>query len=225
MPGKLAETDRDYLQMAVELSHGYGDDQRTWPFGALVVVGGQIAGKGINRVVELHDPAAHAEVMALRAAGRALGRHAFEARSCIPAASRADVPRGVLLGLAFSAWYSPRRATTSLPAACGTWPSTKNSGSRPRAGPCTKMQARTTCGGAPGQYYRTGPGTIAPRLVRDTTEGSHDLYFFRTGGGITDHRGYQPWPVMCPRPTRPHLMAHMAHRVRRRWCWPGLTAS
>jgi guanine deaminase len=77
IPGKLDETDRDYLQMAVELSRGYHDDQRRWPFGAILVVGGQIVGTGVNRVVELHDPAAHAEVMALRAAGRALGRHEF----------------------------------------------------------------------------------------------------------------------------------------------------
>ena len=33
---------------------------------------------GHSRVVELHDPTAHAEVMALRAAGEALGTHLFE---------------------------------------------------------------------------------------------------------------------------------------------------
>lgn len=78
MPGRLDQADRGYLQRAVELSRGYRDDQRRWPFGAIVVVGGQIAGQGVNRVVELHDPAAHAEIMALRAAGMALGRHVFE---------------------------------------------------------------------------------------------------------------------------------------------------
>ena len=45
------------------------------PFGALVVVGGQIVGEGTSRVVELQDLTAHAEVMALRATGAALGRH------------------------------------------------------------------------------------------------------------------------------------------------------
>jgi guanine deaminase len=63
--------------MAVKLSRGYHDDGRRWPFGAILVVGGQVVGTGVNRVVELHDPAAHAEVMALRAAGSALGRHVF----------------------------------------------------------------------------------------------------------------------------------------------------
>jgi guanine deaminase len=64
--------------MAVELSRGYRDDPRRWPFGAVVAVGGRIAGTGVNRVVELNDPAAHAEVMALRAVGAALGRYLFE---------------------------------------------------------------------------------------------------------------------------------------------------
>jgi guanine deaminase len=78
MSGKLDEADRGYLRMAVELSRGYRDDRCRWPFGAIVVIGGQIVGQGVNQVVELHDPAAHAEVMALRAAGGALGRYELE---------------------------------------------------------------------------------------------------------------------------------------------------
>src|SRR6202042_3108068 len=34
--------------------------------------------EGTSSVVELHDPTAHAEVMALRNAGSALGRHLFD---------------------------------------------------------------------------------------------------------------------------------------------------
>jgi tRNA(Arg) A34 adenosine deaminase TadA len=41
-------------------------------------VAGAVAAEGVNRVAELHDPSAHAEVMALRAAGQALGRADFE---------------------------------------------------------------------------------------------------------------------------------------------------
>lgn len=73
----LDEDHRGYLGTAVELSRSYREDRRRWPFGAIVVVGDQIVGQGVNRVVELHDPAAHAEVMALRAAGSALSRHEF----------------------------------------------------------------------------------------------------------------------------------------------------
>ncbi|MBQ0891928.1 nucleoside deaminase [Micromonospora sp. U56] len=43
-----------------------------------VVVGGKIVGEGTSSVVELRDPTAHAEVMALRHAGAKLGRHLFE---------------------------------------------------------------------------------------------------------------------------------------------------
>jgi guanine deaminase len=70
--------DLGYLRLAVELSRGYLHDDRRWPFGALVVVGDRVAGQGINRVEELHDPTAHAEVMALRAAAASLGRHLLE---------------------------------------------------------------------------------------------------------------------------------------------------
>jgi tRNA(Arg) A34 adenosine deaminase TadA len=44
----------------------------------VVVIDGEVVGTGTSSVVELHDPTAHAEVMALRDAGRALGRHLFE---------------------------------------------------------------------------------------------------------------------------------------------------
>jgi tRNA(Arg) A34 adenosine deaminase TadA len=66
----------------------------------VVVVDCQIAGRGVNRVVELHDPAAHAEIMALRAAGRrpgpayARGRGAVFQQRAVP-----DVPGRLLLGL------------------------------------------------------------------------------------------------------------------------------
>ena len=45
------------------------------PVGALVVLEGRIVGEGWNQPVGSHDPTAHAEVLALRAAGAALGRY------------------------------------------------------------------------------------------------------------------------------------------------------
>ena len=45
------------------------------PFGAVVVQAGRIVGKGTNQVVAQRDPTAHAEVLALRDAARALGTH------------------------------------------------------------------------------------------------------------------------------------------------------
>ena len=42
------------------------------PVGAILVKDGQVIASGSNAVIGLHDPSAHAEVLALRAAGQAL---------------------------------------------------------------------------------------------------------------------------------------------------------
>ena len=44
------------------------------PVGAVVVQGGEIVGEGRNAPRGDHDPTAHAEIMAIRAAARALGQ-------------------------------------------------------------------------------------------------------------------------------------------------------
>jgi tRNA(adenine34) deaminase len=45
------------------------------PVGAVVVREGQIIGRGFNAPISLHDPSAHAEIQALRAAAQALGNY------------------------------------------------------------------------------------------------------------------------------------------------------
>lgn len=45
------------------------------PFGAVVVLGGEVVGRGTNRVVLDRDPTAHAEILALRQAARRAGSH------------------------------------------------------------------------------------------------------------------------------------------------------
>ena len=45
------------------------------PVGAIIVHDGSIVGRGFNRNLSECDPTAHAEVMALRDAGRTLGNH------------------------------------------------------------------------------------------------------------------------------------------------------
>ena len=45
------------------------------PVGAVIVHDGSIVGRGFNRNLSDSDPTAHAEVMALRDAGRTLGNH------------------------------------------------------------------------------------------------------------------------------------------------------
>jgi tRNA(adenine34) deaminase len=45
------------------------------PVGAVVVLEGNIVGRGFNQPISRHDPTAHAEVMALRAAAAQLGNY------------------------------------------------------------------------------------------------------------------------------------------------------
>jgi tRNA(adenine34) deaminase len=48
------------------------------PVGAVVVAGGEIVGRGRNSPIGLHDPTAHAEMLALRAAAAAMGNYRLE---------------------------------------------------------------------------------------------------------------------------------------------------
>jgi guanine deaminase len=63
----------EYLERAIELA-GIGMAQgHGGPFGAVVVRGDQILAEAFNQVTGSHDPTAHAEVGAIRAACRTLG--------------------------------------------------------------------------------------------------------------------------------------------------------
>ncbi len=48
------------------------------PVGAVVVVSGEIVGRGANSPVARSDPTAHAEILALREAGQKLGNYRLE---------------------------------------------------------------------------------------------------------------------------------------------------
>lgn len=45
------------------------------PVGAVLVMGGEVAGEGWNRPIAAHDASAHAEINALRDAGRRIGNY------------------------------------------------------------------------------------------------------------------------------------------------------
>ncbi|HME09032.1 MAG TPA: tRNA adenosine(34) deaminase TadA, partial [Bryobacteraceae bacterium] len=48
------------------------------PVGAIVVMDGEIRGRGFNSPVRLSDPTAHAEMLAIREAGRVAGNYRLE---------------------------------------------------------------------------------------------------------------------------------------------------
>ena len=74
--GDFDDADRSF--MAAALEHAVqAEAAGEVPVGAVLVVDGSIAGTGWNRNISLNDPAAHAEIMALRAAGAELQNHRF----------------------------------------------------------------------------------------------------------------------------------------------------
>ncbi len=64
-------TDLDAMQVAIAEAHAAATGGEV-PVGAVVILGGEIIGRGQNRVIRDSDPSAHAEIVAMRAAGRHL---------------------------------------------------------------------------------------------------------------------------------------------------------
>lgn len=76
MTGALHANDEILMRQALELAGRAERDFDEIPVGALVVdADGALVGEGWNRNITDHDPSAHAEIMAMRQAGRALGNH------------------------------------------------------------------------------------------------------------------------------------------------------
>ncbi|MGP1664453.1 MAG: tRNA adenosine(34) deaminase TadA [Rhodanobacter sp.] len=73
-PGFSAD-DSAYMRRALQLAAHARDAEGEVPVGAVLVQHGDIIGLGWNRNITLHDPTAHAEVMAMRAAGEKLANH------------------------------------------------------------------------------------------------------------------------------------------------------
>lgn len=76
---------------------------RGGPFAALVVKGGKIIAEGANRVTSTNDPTAHAEIVAIREACRALG--SFQLDRCAIYATCEPCP--MCLGAIY--WARPAR--------------------------------------------------------------------------------------------------------------------
>jgi tRNA(adenine34) deaminase len=66
--------DQAFMRAALERAAEAGRRGEV-PVGAVVVIDDAIAGEGFNQPIATHDPTAHAEIVALRDAGRRLGNY------------------------------------------------------------------------------------------------------------------------------------------------------
>lgn len=67
-------TEADYMRLALAEARAAAE-QGEVPVGAIVVLGERVLASAGNRTIAACDPAAHAEILALRAAAQAIGNH------------------------------------------------------------------------------------------------------------------------------------------------------
>lgn len=111
-------SDVDWMRQAIALAKR-AEAMGEVPVGALVVRGGQVLGEGWNRPVASHDPAAHAEILALRAAGQSVSDYRLGGATlyvtlepcpmCAAAIAHARIAR-----LVFGAWDPRQGAAGSV---------------------------------------------------------------------------------------------------------------
>ena len=75
MSNPIQMSDNEYLAEAIKIAGEFSVKGDNGPFGAIIVLNNKIIGRGWNQVVELNDPTAHAEVMAIREACKSLGTY------------------------------------------------------------------------------------------------------------------------------------------------------
>ncbi len=68
-------SDEGWMRRALELADHAEAAEDEVPVGSLVVLNGEVVGEGWNRNITLNDPTAHAEIVAMRAAGARLGNY------------------------------------------------------------------------------------------------------------------------------------------------------
>lgn len=106
------------MQRALELARRAEQSDEV-PVGALLVIGEQVVGEGWNQPIGSHDPTAHAEIMAVRAAAMRLANYRLGGATlyvtlepcamCIGAALNARISRVV-----FGAWDQKAGACGSV---------------------------------------------------------------------------------------------------------------
>jgi tRNA(adenine34) deaminase len=111
-------SDVDWMRKALELA-GRAETDGEVPVGAIVVRDEAVLGEGWNRPIGSHDPTAHAEVLALRAAAGAVGDYRLGGATlyvtlepcpmCAAAIAHARIAR-----LVFGAWDPRQGAAGSV---------------------------------------------------------------------------------------------------------------
>ena len=69
----MTSDDHAFMRSALQLAHENVEQGRGGPFGAVIVRGDEIIGRGSNLVTSTNDPTAHAEMVAIRDACRTIG--------------------------------------------------------------------------------------------------------------------------------------------------------
>jgi len=70
----MKSEDQDFMRRALREAKRAAKEQEV-PVGAVVVRGGRLIARAHNRPIHLHDPSAHAEILAIRHAARKLGNY------------------------------------------------------------------------------------------------------------------------------------------------------
>jgi guanine deaminase len=73
-------TEEEYMRLAIELGLEGMRKNEGGPFGAVIVYGSKIIGRGNNKVTSTNDPTAHAEIVAIRDACKNINN--FQLKDC-----------------------------------------------------------------------------------------------------------------------------------------------
>lgn len=130
----VPDPDVAFLSEACDLAAASGREGGG-PFGAVVVHGNRVVGRGANKVVVANDPTAHAELVALREAAASLGT--YDLADAVLYASCQPCP----MCMAAAWWARVARvvhATTSAEAAAAGFDDLRfwRAAADPAAGPC-----------------------------------------------------------------------------------------
>lgn len=99
----MGDYNSKFMQEAIDLAINGVNNNEGGPFGAVVVKGDEIVGRGNNKVTSSNDPTAHAEVNAIRDACKNL--KSFQLDDCILYTSCEPCP--MCLGAIY--WARPKR--------------------------------------------------------------------------------------------------------------------